>query len=89
MSDDNIFRLGTIKGGKGTTEDENNIPVNRYVITDIDDDDFFGTGFMIFTAHHFAIMQDQGYGAVPVLVLPIDRVKAAEILPDDVDEIDL
>lgn len=78
---DNVFRLGTVKGGKDN--DEPNIPVNAYVVTDIDDNEFFGTGFMIFTSQHVAIMRDDGNGAIPVLVVPIARVKAAEIFEDE------
>ncbi len=86
MSDDNkVFRLGSVKGGKNDGEDHS-IPVNNYVITDIDDDDFFGTGFVIFTAHHLAVMQDSSAGAVPVLVMPINRVKICEIIENSADE---
>lgn len=84
---DNVFRLGSVKGGKDTTAEET-IPVNDYVIMDLDGTEFFGTGFMIFTSHHIAIMKDNGNGAIPVLVVPIARVKAAELYEDiDTDEI--
>lgn len=88
MSDnnDNIFQLGSVKGGKDNDGDAG-IPVNDYVIMDIDGTEFFGTGFLIFTSQHIAIMKDNGNGAVPVLVVPIGRVKAAELYEDlDDDE---
>lgn len=75
--DDNVFRFGAVKGGK---DDKNeSIPENNYVVTDIDNEEFYETGFLIFTPHHLAIMRDMGKGPVPALVLPIVRVKAAEI----------
>lgn len=87
MSDDNVFRFGQIKGGKdggGPEEEEPGIPVNDYVISDVDGEEFYATGFLIFTSHHLAIMRDDGKGAIPVLVLPINRVKAAEIYEEDI-----
>lgn len=84
MNDDgNILHFGSVKGGK--EDKENKIPTNNYVVLDADNEQFFGSGFMIFTSHHLAIMRDEGDGAVPVLVLPISRVKAAELVEDDED----
>lgn len=93
MSDDdngNVFQFGSVQGGKGTPEkeSESGIPVNDYVVVDVDDESWYATGFLIFTPHHLAIMFDSGNGAgaIPVLVLPINRVKAAELYEDDTAE---
>jgi hypothetical protein len=88
-NENNVFRLGSIDGGKAV--DKEQIPENDYVIVDIDDQEFYASGFMIFTPHHVAIMQDQGddKGAIPVLVLPLLRVKSAELAEDDSMELPL
>ena len=81
MKDDgNIIDFAAARAGK---KDAESIPENNYIITDIDNEEFFGTGFLIFTPHHCAIMKDFGKGAVPVLVIPLIRVKASEIVEDD------
>lgn len=80
-NNDNVFRLGAVQGGKDT----DSIPEDNYVVTDIDGMEFYATGFMIFTPHHLAIMKDEGRGAIPVLVVPIGRVRAAE-LSEEVDD---
>lgn len=89
MSDnDNIVPFGAIKGGKGDGPDEtvdDGIPINDYIITDIDNQEFAATGFLIFTSHHLAIMRDNGKGAIPIMVFPIDRVKVAELYEDFTD----
>lgn len=74
---DNVFPF---KGGKD--QDGTEIPVHDYVIIDVEDEEWDATGFMIFTSHHVAVMRDSTQGAVPVLVLPINRVKAATIADD-------
>lgn len=85
--DNNILQFGAIKGGK--TAEEEGIPENNYVVTDLDGEEFYASGFLIFTPHHCAIMQDFGKGAVPVLVLPLLRVAAAEMVPDEEGEPEL
>jgi len=84
MDDDNIFHLGTINGGKGK-EEEAKFPSNHYVITDIEDVEWFAEGFLIFTPHHVAIMKTTELGAVPDIVIPIGRVKAAQMC-DELEE---
>lgn len=81
MEDDNVFKFGAVKGGK---EDDDSIPTNDYVVVDVDDNEWTAHGFLIFTPHHLAIMRDEGKGAIPVLVMPILRVKAAGL--DDRDD---
>lgn len=81
MNDDdnenqNVFKFGTVNGGK-SEEPDDKIPHNDYVVVDIDDNEFDINGFLIFTPHHLAIMQDSGAGAIPALVLSIGRVKVA------------
>jgi hypothetical protein len=83
--DNNVFRpFQTVKGGKG---EENSLPINDYVIVDIDNNEFYGTGFLIFTPYHLAIMRDRGGGAVPVICVPINRVKVAELDEEIHDEV--
>lgn len=80
MDDDddkpNIFKFNAVKGGRDE-DTEDKIPHNDYVVVDVEDYQFDVNGFLIFTPHHLAIMQDPGSGAVPALVLPIGRVKIA------------
>jgi len=83
MSDDNIFRFGTVKGGK--SDDDDGIPINDYVIEDTDNVKWFETGFLVFTPQHVAVMRDEGQGAIPVLVIPLSRVKAAG-LSEEIEE---
>jgi hypothetical protein len=80
--DDNKFPFGVVKGGKGD-EDSEALPEDNYAILDMDDNEFFGTGFLVFTPYHVAIMRDKGKGAVPVLLLPLNRVKIAEVVDEE------
>lgn len=86
--DKNVFRI--LDGGKersvtAITPDEDVIPQNPYVITDIDNDEYVAEGFLLFTSQHMAVMRDNGKGALPVLVIPLGRVKSAELVEDDDD----
>jgi hypothetical protein len=84
---DNVLQFGAPKS-KGTVAEEtgDKFPENNYVIEDIDGKEFFARGFMVFTPHHCAIMADFGMGAVPLLVVPLVRVKVAEMATDEEDE---
>lgn len=76
MSDDNIFTM--VPGGKQPPEtEEPKLPHNEYCIVTTDGDEFVGTGFLIFTTHHIAIMQDDGKGAIPIILLPLASLKVA------------
>jgi hypothetical protein len=67
-------------------EPTNSFPVNDYIVTDIDNVDWYQSGFLIFTPHHISIMKPTEAGAaVPGLVLPIGRVKAA-FIDEEVDD---
>lgn len=83
MSEDNIY---TINGGKAedtaTPEVESELPNDDYVIVDRDGDEFYGSGFMVFTGQHVAIMRDSPKGPFPVLLLPLDKVKVAQLKLD-------
>lgn len=85
---DNVLPFGAPKPNKtgDNVETGEKFPENNYVITDIDDEDFFARGFLIFTPHHCAIMNDLGSGAVPVLVVPLIRVKVAEMVTEEEDQ---
>lgn len=85
MNDDNVFQFGAVPGGKGDDEDKS-IPINDYVVIDVDGNEFYATGFMIFTPHHCAIMRDSGKGAIPLLVVPLNRVAAAEVYEETDEE---
>jgi len=84
MDDDNIFQFGAIAGGK---DDEPKFPSNDYVIIDIEDHEWYATGFLLFTPHHLAIMKTTSFGGIPSLVLPIGRVKAAELAEDGQEDL--
>jgi hypothetical protein len=79
---DNIVKFGSVTGGKETKE-EKGIEEFDYVIIDIDNEEWYETGFLIFTTHHVAIMHDAGPGAVPALIVPLDRVRAARLVDEE------
>lgn len=85
---DNVLPFGAPKAKPNTeaAETGDKFPVNNYVVVDIDDEEFEGRGFLIFTPHHCAIMADLGAGAVPVLVVPLIRVKSAEMVTEQEDQ---
>lgn len=76
MSDDNIIRFGSVQGGK--TDDEK-FPNHQYEIIDIDDNEFYAEGYLIFTSHHVCVMEDSDNGPVAALMIPLHRVKVVEI----------
>ncbi len=80
MDNDNIFSIHN--GGKKASG-ENTLPVNDYCLIDMTGEEFFGTGFLIFTSHHVAIMRDNGDGAVPVTMMPLANLKVAEIVEEE------
>ena len=88
MDNDNVLQFGAPRNKTAPTETgaEDGFPENNYVVEDIDGAEYFGTGFLIFTPHHCAVMKDFGKGAVPILVVPLIRVKVAEMVTDDEDE---
>lgn len=84
--DDNVLPFGKRQANSNnmsTTETGDGFPENNYVVVDIDNEEFYGTGFLIFTPHHCAIMKDFGKGAVPTLIVPLMRVKVAEMVEED------
>jgi len=83
MSDDNnIFHL--IEGKTPGTEEA---PVEYdYIVLDVDGKEHFASGFLLFTSQHVAIMRETAKGALPVLVVPLSRVVAAELIEDDEEE---
>lgn len=58
------------------------IPTNTYRIVNIQNEEQIATGFLLFTSQHVAVMRDDGKGAIPVLVLPLNMCKFAELMPD-------
>jgi len=55
---------------------------NEYVIEDIDGNTYWGEGYLIFTSHHVAIMRGDDEGTVPVMVVPLARVKVASMIDE-------
>lgn len=88
--EDNVLQFGVPRTKTETqaaaAETGDKFPDNNYVVVDIDNEEFYGRGFLIFTPHHCAIMADLGAGAVPVLVVPLFRVKSAEMVSEQEDE---
>lgn len=82
MSDDNILPFGQVKGGKA---DEDDIPVNDYVVCDINGREFYHSGFLLFTSQHVAIMQDRGGHTVPAFMIPLSMVAFTEVMDDEDD----
>lgn len=78
-----MAEMYTIDGGKTGNQDTQKIPVNDYAVITMSGQEFYATGFCIFTSHHIAIMRDDGDGAVPVLVVPLNNVAAVELVEDD------
>lgn len=93
--DKNVFKM--ISGGKDitpkvaaepTVAPEETIPMNPYEIITINDERLYAEGFLLFTSQHIAVMRDNGSGALPVLVVPLNMVKYAELCEVD-DESEL
>lgn len=88
MSDDdnNIYRFGAIDGGK---TEEKEFPAHPYVIFDIEGDEHFYEGYLIFTTHHVCIMEEGPDGPVTGFMIPMNRVKHVELLetvdPDQIN----
>lgn len=87
--DDNVLQFGVprTKTEQAEKESGDKFPDNNYVIEDIDGKEYFARGFMVFTPHHCAIMADFGMGAVPLLVVPLVRVKVAEMAEEDSEQV--
>lgn len=58
------------------------VPTNTYAIEDVDGNEYLYEGFLIFTVQHVAVMRNEGDGAIPVFVMPLHRLKIAEIVED-------
>jgi hypothetical protein len=80
--DENVIQFGKAREEREANEvpagkDNNPFPVDDYVVVDIDNQEWYGTGFLVFTPDHVAIMKSGEKMAIPSLVMPIGRVKAA------------
>lgn len=84
-TDAKVFNL--IQGGaqSGPAEVTQTIPQNEYTIVDREGNQYYAEGFALFTSQHIAIMRDTGAGALPILIMPLDRVHVVELI-DDIDE---
>lgn len=84
MSDDNkVVPFGSVQGGKSTEEDT--LPANEYLIVDINGEEFYNIGFLLFTTQHVAVMEDRGKHTVPVFLMPLDRLAFVQLVSDDED----
>lgn len=64
------------------------VPQNDYIIVDVQDNEYFAKGFLLFTPQHVAIMRETENGPIPALVVPLGRVAFAELLEyDTTDEV--
>lgn len=63
--------------------EEKHIPEHTYAILDVDGEEWLNHGFLIFTSHHVAIMRETEDGAIPVFIIPLGRVKVAEMVAED------
>ena len=55
--------------------------VYDYAILDIDDQEWQATGFLIFTSQHVCVMsEDENGAAMPVFLIPLNRVKVVELM---------
>ena len=80
QDDGNVFNL--VQGGKGVPSTQE-ISQNEYVIVDRDGNNYFAEGFALFTSQHIAIMRDTGSGALPILIMPLDRVHIVELIDEE------
>lgn len=85
MSDDNIIKFGSIPGGKQEVPATDKFPNHPYVIEDIDGQEHFAEGYLIFTSHHVCIMEEGDNGPVTALMIPLFRVKLVSILEDEAE----
>jgi len=86
MNDDNnIVPFGQIQGGKSQVEDPDAFPANPYYFQDVEGNEFFAEGYLIFTSHHVAVMENTDNGPVVGLLLPLSRVKVCELNTPEAD----
>lgn len=81
-NEDNVVKFGSIQGGKA--KDDKEFPSNPYVILDVDDEEHYYDGYMIFTTHHVCIMQEGDDGTpVTAFMIPMHRVKDVSLAVED------
>lgn len=86
MNDDNnVYRFGAIQGGKPEAT-ESEFPSYPYSIRDVEDEEHYAEGYLIFTSHHVCIMEDTPKGPVTAFMIPIHRVKDVALVIDEEDE---
>jgi hypothetical protein len=88
-TEDNVVSFGKTReeraAANGNEDDPNTFPVDSYVVVDVDGFEWYAEGFLVFTPDHVAIMKPGVKMAVPALVIPISRVKAALLDDEDHD----
>lgn len=86
-NDDNVIKFGSHVGGNKTPDAKEEFPAYPYVIVDIDDNEYFYDGYLIFTTHHVCIMEDGGEkGPVTGFMMPMHRVKLVSLVDEEIDE---
>ena len=78
---DNVYKFGVVDNTK--TGDEDLPPMRDYVIVDIDNEPWFASGYMLFTSFAVAIVDADH---IPVLCIPINRVKGSQLFDDWEDQ---
>ena len=77
--DDNIVQFGQVKSGKS----DEKFPSHPYAIIDIDGDEHYAEGYLIFTSHHVCVMEDSDNGPVTAIMVPLERTKLVSLLAED------
>jgi hypothetical protein len=81
-TEDNVIRI-IASNDEPAVAPESTIPQYEYEIVHFDGSSSKAHGFLLFTSQHVAVMRDNGEGAIPVLVYPLDKVKYATIVEDN------
>lgn len=76
-TENNVFR---IVSNKDTQPETNELPVNTYRLIDINGYSEDWVGFLVFTSQHVAVMREQGSGAIPLAVMPLNMLHRAVIV---------
>lgn len=63
-------------------------PMNDYIVTDVNNREWYATGFLVWTDTHVGVMKSTDMGAIPALLLHNNVVIAVELYEDDEDSED-
>lgn len=85
-TDDNIIRIVSSKEDPRATTAEPTIPQFQYRLNYQNGEYSQAHGFLVFTSQHVAVMRDDGTGAIPILVAPLENVVYASIVEEPEQE---